>query len=123
MPLSLIEDDEGEPVLVEVKIASRDVKVKIWEMTIGVIQLYLLDTDLTVNHPDDRKITGQLYGGDTDMRIKQEIILGIAGARALEAMGKKPTVYHLNEGILRFLLLSVSENMWQTGFRFEKSLR
>lgn len=105
MPLSLIEDDEGEPVLVEVKIASRDVKVKIWEMTIGVIQLYLLDTDLTVNHPDDRKITGQLYGGDTDMRIKQEIILGIAGARALEAMGKKPTVYHLNEGHPSFAAL------------------
>jgi len=98
MPIRLMEDDKGEPITVSVKVAQRDVTVKIWEMKIGVIYLYLLDTDVMTNHPEDRKITGQLYGGDSEMRIRQEVILGIAGVRALVAIGKKPTVFHLNEG-------------------------
>jgi starch phosphorylase len=105
MPISLVEDEKGEPVRVSVKIDQRKVDVQVWRMKVGVIYLYLLDTDLISNHPDDRKITGQLYGGDSEMRIKQEIVLGIAGSRALIAMGIKPTVYHLNEGHPSFCAL------------------
>ena len=64
----------------------------------GRVPLYLLDCNIPENHPDDRRITGQLYGGDKEMRIRQEIVLGIGGLRALRALGKSPTVCHLNEG-------------------------
>lgn len=122
MPMRLVEDDKGEPLMVHVKMAERDVAVKIWEMQIGVIYLYLLDTDVMTNHSEDRKITGQLYGGDTEMRIKQEVILGIAGARALRAMGKKPTVYHLNEGHPSFAALERIRQYVSEGLNVKKKL-
>lgn len=105
MPITQVLDEGGNPLHVTVKITDRDVSVKIWKMEIGVITLYLLDTDLECNNQQDRGITGQLYGGDSDMRLKQEIMLGIAGVRALKAMGKRPTVYHLNEGHPSFVSL------------------
>lgn len=105
MPIKMVENADGTPLEVHVKMVDRNVAVKVWKMQVGVIELYLLDTDIIENHPDDRKITGQLYGGDIEMRMRQEIILGIAGARALVAMGVKPTVYHLNEGHPSFAAL------------------
>lgn len=121
MPLRQVLDDKGEPLTVQVKVAERDVTVKIWEMTVGVIQLYLLDTDVITNDIEDRKITGQLYGGDTDMRLKQEIILGIAGARALVAMDKHPTVYHLNEGHPSFAALERIRKFVSDGVSLKKA--
>jgi len=76
---------------------------QVWHVNVGRIQLYLLDTNLPSNSPEHRKITAQLYGGDLEMRIRQEILLGIGGYRALEALGLKPTVYHMNEGHSAFL--------------------
>jgi len=121
MPIKLVEDKNGEPLMVKVKMAEREVSVKIWEMTIGVIKLYLMDTDFTANSPEDRKITGQLYGGDIEMRLKQEIILGIAGARALEAVEIKPTVYHLNEGHPCFASLERIRNYVSKGISLKKA--
>lgn len=121
MPLRMVKNGEGEPLRVNVKIDQRDVAVKIWEMRIGVINLYLLDTDDVGNHSDDRKITGQLYGGDSDMRLKQEIILGIAGTRALVAMGLKPTVYHLNEGHPSFASLERIRQYVADGISLKKA--
>ncbi len=73
---------------------------------VGRVSLYLLDTNIPLNsHPDDRDITDQLYGGDREMRIRQEIVLGIGGYRALQALGFEPTVYHMNEGHSAFLAL------------------
>ena len=75
-------------------------------MDVGRIKLYLLDTNIPENVlPQDRDITDSLYGGDNDTRIRQEIVLGIGGLRALKAMGLKPTVYHMNEGHSAFLAL------------------
>ncbi len=105
MPVTPVKDAEGNEIYVQIRIADSDVNVKVWKMEIGVITLYLLDTDLTSNTPQNRSITAQLYGGDSDMRLKQEIILGIAGVRALKAMGFRPTVYHLNEGHPSFAAL------------------
>jgi starch phosphorylase len=81
----------------------RKVKAKVWEVRIGLTRLFLLDTDLASNGPDDRNITYQLYGGDHDMRVRQEIVLGIGGVKALDALGLQPSVFHMNEGHAAFL--------------------
>ncbi|MGD9808303.1 MAG: alpha-glucan family phosphorylase [Deferribacterales bacterium] len=121
MPLNQVMNEDGSPLTVYVKIADRDVAVQVWEMKVGVITLYLMDTDVITNNLEDRKITGQLYGGDTDMRLKQEIILGIAGARALLAMGKKPSVYHLNEGHPSFCALERIRQYVHDGISLKKA--
>ena len=95
----------GEPLHVTVSILGGTVAAKVWELQIGRIKLYLLDTDTQRNSPEDRLITQQLYGGDLEMRIRQEIVLGIGGVRVLDALGIKPEVYHMNEGHSAFLSL------------------
>jgi starch phosphorylase len=81
--------------------------VKVWALAVGRITLYMLDTDVPENSPDDRLITAQLYGGDHEMRIKQEIVLGIGGIHSLNAMGIEPAAYHMNEGHSAFLSLEL----------------
>src|SRR6195256_260763 len=95
----------GAPLHVTVSILGHTVAAKVWELQIGRIKLYLLDTDIQQNAPEDRLITEQLYGGDLEMRIRQEIVLGIGGVRALNALGINPDVYHMNEGHSAFLSL------------------
>jgi starch phosphorylase len=96
---------DGSPVQVRVDLPDNAVFCRVWKATVGRIGLYLLDTNLTENAPTDREITGRLYGGDTEMRIRQEIVLGIGGVRALEALNLTPTVFHMNEGHSAFLVL------------------
>ncbi|MEP6956595.1 MAG: alpha-glucan family phosphorylase, partial [Chthoniobacterales bacterium] len=100
-------DKDGKPLFITVQVLGRGVRVKVWELHIGRITLYLLDTDLAENSEEDRLITAQLYGGDVEMRIKQEIILGIGGIHALNAKGITPAVYHMNEGHSAFLSLEL----------------
>src|SRR5512134_1582753 len=83
----------------------RRVLGQIWRVQIGRVPLYLLDTNLEENAPEDREITTRLYGGDQDMRIRQEVLLGIGGFRALRLLGIEPTVCHMNEGHAAFLAL------------------
>ncbi len=93
--------DTGKSI--SLRIGKRSVKIKVWSLTVGRVSVYLLDTDLDANHPDDRRLTHHLYaGGDNDYRIRQEILLGIGGLMALDALGIKPTVFHLNEGHAAF---------------------
>jgi starch phosphorylase len=89
---------DGAPVLISVPFPGREVWCRIWRIQVGRVPLYLLDCNIQKNSPEDRSITAQLYGGDSEMRIKQEMILGIGGIRALRALGKPPTVCHMNEG-------------------------
>jgi starch phosphorylase len=105
MPLERITDDEGERVVIKIEIGEREVAAHIWRLQVGRITMYLLDTNLDQNHPADREITAQLYGGDLDMRIRQEILLGIGGQRMLEVLGIEPTVCHMNEGHSSFQAL------------------
>ena len=105
LPVSPVKDDDGRLVTVEVTMVDRPVKIAVWKTTVGVVPLYLLDTNLPENEPADRTITSQLYGGDMEMRIRQEVVLGIGGVRALEAMRIRPDVCHLNEGHSAFLSL------------------
>ena len=103
MPVIFERDQNGQPRRFSLNIMGRPVAVQIWRIQVGRVPLYLLDTDLPENHHDDRKITAQLYGGDRTNRIHQEILLGIGGVCALEMMGIKPSVYHMNEGHSAFL--------------------
>lgn len=112
-----------EPLIIDVDIAGRKVYVNIWEARIGRIPLYLLDTDTTLNNENDRLITYQLYGGNLDMRISQEIVLGIGGVRALQAMNIKPTVWHMNEGHSVFMGLERIRNQVKfNGLNFYEAL-
>ncbi|KPK86213.1 MAG: alpha-glucan phosphorylase [Phycisphaerae bacterium SM23_33] len=104
MPVEPVTRD-GQPLTAEVAFPGRPVKVRIWVVHVGRVNLYLLDTNVPENSPEDRQITGQLYGGDQEMRIRQEIILGIGGVRALAALGIQPEVFHMNEGHSAFLSL------------------
>ncbi|HMP01945.1 MAG TPA: alpha-glucan family phosphorylase [Gemmatales bacterium] len=103
LPLISETDENGVPLTVSVPLPGRDVLARVWRLQVGRVPLYLLDTNLLQNRPEDREITGQLYGGDQEMRIKQEIVLGIGGYRALRALKKVPTVCHMNEGHSAFL--------------------
>ena len=96
---------ENARVLVSVHILDREVYAKIWQLHVGRINLYLLDTDVAENAPEDRLITAELYGGDLEMRIRQEMVLGIGGVRALSTLGIVPRVFHMNEGHSAFLAL------------------
>ena len=105
MPMVLEKGDNGKPVEVDIPFPGRTVYAYIWRVQVGRIPLFLLDTNLEKNSIDDRNITSNLYGGDNEMRIKQEIVLGIGGIRALEVLGQTPTVTHMNEGHAAFLAL------------------
>ncbi len=106
LPLVPVKDAEGHDLKVTVKLPTGNIFIQVWKLDVGRITLYLLDTNIPENVlPQDRDITDSLYGGDIDTRIRQEIVLGIGGTRALKAMGLKPTVYHMNEGHSAFLAL------------------
>jgi starch phosphorylase len=98
LPVTLESHPDGSPLLVSVPFPGRDVWIRVWRIQVGRVPLYLLDTNIPKNNPEDRQITAQLYGGDHEMRIRQEMVLGIGGIRALRALGKSPTVCHMNEG-------------------------
>lgn len=119
MPLQLMRNSQGEAIAVELQIRQRVVKAQVWKVQVGRVSLYLLDTDREDNDPIDRWLTGHLYGGNQETRIAQEVLLGIGGVRALEAMGIAPSVYHLNEGHAAFCLLEVARlEMQRTGKSF-----
>lgn len=105
MPMQRVRSESGEPLAITVDFKGEPVQVHIWQINVGRVRLFLLDTNLEVNPPHYRGTTGQLYGGDRDMRIRQEIVLGIGGIRALKAMGIEPTVIHMNEGHSAFSAL------------------
>lgn len=105
MAVELQTHTDGTPIQVRVEMPENPVFIRVWKVAVGRIPLYLLDTNLEENAPSDREITARLYGGGTEMRIRQEIVLGIGGVRALEALGVKPTVFHMNEGHSAFLAL------------------
>jgi glycogen phosphorylase len=111
-------DADGRPILVEVPFPGRTVYARVWVAQVGRVPLYLLDTDLPENREDDRWITGHLYGGDQDTRIRQEIVLGIGGLRALRAVlpaEAQPDVLHMNEGHSAFLSLELARERLAAG--------
>ncbi len=121
-PVTLETDAQGRPVEVEVDFAGRPCRIRIWRLLVGRVRLYLLDTSCESNPPEFRHVTAQLYGGDRENRIRQEIVLGIGGIRALKAIGLKPAVCHINEGHSAFLILErIRQAMEERGLGFEEA--
>jgi glycogen phosphorylase len=113
---------DGEWVQVTVRIAGRDVVARLWKAKVGRVPVYLLDTNCAQNAPSDRDITHRLYGGDESTRVRQEMILGIGGTRALRALGVAPAVWHLNEGHAAFLILELLRERLADGLPFAAAL-
>jgi starch phosphorylase len=105
LPLTLVRGEDDRPVRVTIDFPDKPVFVQVWKAQVGRVALYLLDSNILENAPSDQGITDTLYGGDEDMRIRQELILGVGGYRALNAIGIHPTVCHMNEGHAAFLSL------------------
>lgn len=112
LPINPVKDSNGEELTIYVKLEKRKVYLKVWQINVGRIKLYLLDSDIDQNNQEDREITLRLYGGDQEMRIKQEIILGMGGTNLLtRALKLNPTIYHMNEGHSAFLILELIKNI------------
>jgi len=122
LPIKPALTEEETEIHVYVELPGRNVEVKVWVARIGHVRLYLLDTYLPANMEEDRYITHQLYGGDKHTRIKQEIVLGIGGVLALEALGLNPTVYHINEGHAAFMMLERIRRKVKKGLSFHAAL-
>lgn len=122
IPVTPALDGEGNELQVRVELANREVMLKVWQAKAGHITLYLLDSDLPDNSEDDRRITYQLYGGDINTRMQQEIVLGIGGVRALRALALRPTVWHINEGHAAFQILERCREHVARGADFHSAL-
>ena len=124
LPVVPVRDPAGEWLRVKVELPGRDLVLRVWQATVGRIALYLLDSNDPVNAPADRTITGSLYGGGPEMRLLQEIALGIGGWRALQQLGNDCHICHLNEGHAAFAVLERARTFAkQTGQPFAASLR
>ena len=122
LPVMPIVDEQGERVTVSVELPGREVLAKLWEVHVGRIPLYLLDTDVEGNSPSDRELTSRLYSSDLDLRISQEIILGIGGVRALRVLGYNPRVWHMNEGHSAFMGLERAREIVAAGHPFDQAV-
>ncbi len=112
LPINPVKDDKGDDLTIYVKFPKRRLYLKVWQINVGRVKLYLLDSDIPKNNPEDRDVTLRLYGGDQEMRIRQEIVLGMAGVNLLtKYLGLKPTIYHMNEGHSAFLNLEIIKNI------------
>lgn len=115
-------DKSGKQIVIEVPYPERNIKARIWRCQVGRVPLFLLDSDFEENENDDREVTARLYGGDQDVRIRQEIMLGMGGIIALQTLGIRPMVYHMNEGHSAFMTLQRIKNLVeQEGIKFEEA--
>ncbi len=122
LPVSPVHREDRGDLHVAFELAGRKVQAKVWQARVGHVTLFLLDTDVPANRAADRRITHRLYGGDGNTRIEQEIVLGVGGARALAAMGLKPTVWHINEGHAAFLVLERMRTIMRGGVELASAL-
>ncbi len=124
VPMEPARGVDGRPITVRVDTRTGPLFAKVWLMHVGRVDLYLLDCDVDGNKPEERELTSRLYGGDYRTRIRQELILGVGGVKALRALGIYPGVYHLNEGHSVFATLeAIRERMHDDGMSFDDSLR
>ncbi|MCA9026463.1 MAG: alpha-glucan family phosphorylase [Planctomycetaceae bacterium] len=124
LPLKKVMTEQGEPVIISVETRHGSIYACVWQLDVGRVPLYLLDTNIKQNSEEDRQLTARLYGGDQRTRIRQEIMLGIGGVRALAALGITPRVMHMNEGHSAFAPLEVIRmRMKRDGLSFDDALR
>ena len=111
LPIKPVKDENGKDIIIYLKFPKRRLYLKIWQIEVGRVKLYLMDSDIEENNEEYRNITTTLYGGDQEMRISQEIVLGMGGVRLLKELGYNPTVYHMNEGHSSFLIMELIKNI------------
>ncbi|MEM9825397.1 MAG: alpha-glucan family phosphorylase [Planctomycetota bacterium] len=122
LPMREATGPDGQPVVVSIDTRNGSLQAKVWEMSVGRVTLYLLDCNVEGNSPEDRELTSRLYGGDQRTRIRQELVLGVGGVKALHALGISPGVYHLNEGHSAFGALQVANYlMHEDGLSFAEA--
>lgn len=121
MPIELARTPSGDLAKIQVQLGNHDVTCVIWQIQVGRVPLYLLDTDTPENTPEDRHLTARLYGGDYRTRLCQELLLGIGGVRALRAVGHDPQVWHANEGHPAFLLVERIRELIEQGMTLTKA--
>ncbi len=122
LPIERVQDKDGNPLVVAVPYINYQVYANVWKVNVGRISLYLLDTDNDMNSEFDRPITHQLYGGDWENRLKQEILLGIGGMLTLKALGIKKDVYHCNEGHAALINVERLKDYVASGLNFQEAL-
>ncbi|MEX1247501.1 MAG: alpha-glucan family phosphorylase [Anaerolineales bacterium] len=122
LPVMPILDETGQPMVVSVELPGRTLNARLWELHVGRVPLYLLDSNLEQNTESDRALTARLYSSDMDLRISQEILLGIGGVRALRMLGYNPVVWHMNEGHSAFLGLEQARELVQAGHTLQEAL-
>ena len=110
LPITPVKDVDGKDLIISVDMPKKKLYIKVWEIKVGRVTLYLMDSDIDANIDEYKEITRTLYGGNQETRIQQEIVLGMAGVELLRRVGVKPTVYHMNEGHSSFLILKLIEN-------------
>ncbi len=115
-------DAKGKEVVVAVDLPGRTVYAKVWRIQVGNVPLFLMDTDIHPNAPADRELSARLYGGDQEMRLAQEMVLGIGGVRALRKLGHMPDIFHMNEGHSAFLVLERIREYVADGKSFDESV-
>lgn len=121
MPIIPLYTEEGSPLTVAVELPGRSVTARIWKVQVGRVSLYLLDTNVDTNNKEDLSLTSRLYSGDLEVRISQEILLGMGGVRALRLLGEDPDIWHMNEGHSGFLTLERVREFMKKGLSFEES--
>jgi starch phosphorylase len=123
MPIISLVDEKGDALTVSVDLPARTVNARIWMLQVGRVPLFLLDTSNSGNEKNDKALTSQLYSGDPEIRISQEILLGIGGVRALRTLGFEPSLWHMNEGHSAFLTLERVREIIANGLPFEKAIQ
>ncbi|MEN6450051.1 MAG: alpha-glucan family phosphorylase [Thermoguttaceae bacterium] len=124
LPMEPALGPDGKPITVRIDTRQGKLLAKVWLMNVGRVRLYLLDCDVPSNSPEDRDLTSRLYGGDNRTRIRQELVAGVGGMRALSALGIHPGVYHLNEGHSAFATIeAIRVRMKDDGMSFDTALR
>jgi starch phosphorylase len=123
LPLIPLLDENKDPLMISLDLPGRKVYARIWEVQVGRCLLYLLDSDVDINQPNDRQLTARLYSSDLDVRISQEILLGIGGVKALRLLGLEPSVWHMNEGHSAFLTLERIRAAMQEGKSFDDAAK
>ncbi len=121
LPVHPVLDEAGQPASVSVNLAGREVHSRLWRIQVGRVPLFLLDSNVEANAPEDRHLTARLYTSDLELRLSQEMILGIGGVRALRALGYNPGMWHLNEGHSAFLVLERARELVAAGHSFEEA--